>query len=113
MSVLYQAASIALLQFPVLNSHFSGDLTEFTQIGHHNISIAMDTPRGLVVPNIKDVQDLSISNIAAELMRLQRLGLEGNLSPADLSNGTFSLSNIGKNLPFSERIRSDCVQVVV
>ena len=55
----------------------------------------MDTPQGLLVPNIKKVDQLSVLEIAEELNRLQDLGLRGKLGEADLKNGTFSLSNIG------------------
>lgn len=63
--------------------------------GSHNIGIAMDTKDGLLVPNIKNVQQLSIMQIAQELQRLQQLGRAGKLSSEDLTGGTFSLSNIG------------------
>ena len=55
----------------------------------------MDTRDGLLVPNIKNVQTLSIFEIASELNRLQVLGETGKLGQDDLSGGTFSLSNIG------------------
>lgn len=55
----------------------------------------MDTKDGLLVPNIKNVQQLTISQIASELSRLQQLGKAGKLSTDDLTGGTFSLSNIG------------------
>ena len=55
----------------------------------------MDTSDGLIVPNVKDVQDKSLFDIAVELNRLHKLGLDGKLGPADISNGTISLSNIG------------------
>ena len=61
----------------------------------HNIGIAMDTPDGLIVPNVKNVQALSIFEIASELNRLQSLGNAGKLTQEDLTGGTFSLSNIG------------------
>lgn len=55
----------------------------------------MDTQQGLLVPNVKNVQNKSIFDIAMELNRLHELGLSGRLSPEDLTGGTFSLSNIG------------------
>ena len=55
----------------------------------------MDTPQGLVVPNVKDVQSKSIVEIAVELSGLQERGIAGQLGPNDLSGGTFTLSNIG------------------
>ena len=61
----------------------------------HNIGIAMDTPQGLLVPNIKDVQGKTVLEVAQEINRLQELGINGALGSADLSDGTFTLSNIG------------------
>lgn len=55
----------------------------------------MDTSLGLIVPNIKNVQTLSVMDIMLELARLQELGGKGSLGTADLTGGTFTLSNIG------------------
>jgi 2-oxoisovalerate dehydrogenase E2 component (dihydrolipoyl transacylase) len=93
-----KAVSIALDQYPLLNSRleFDGDNKPYLIMRpQHNIGVAMDTPVGLVVPNIKDVNSLSILDIAAELKRLQELGGEDKLTPADLSGGTITVSNIG------------------
>lgn len=57
--------------------------------------MAMDTPQGLLVPNIKNVQMLSLFEIATELNRLQALGVSGQLGTTELTGGTFTLSNIG------------------
>ncbi len=66
------------------------DAKEVTQRGSHNIGVAMDTPRGLIVPNVKGLQGLSIFGIAQELARLQALAAAGQLTEADLSDGTFT-----------------------
>lgn len=55
----------------------------------------MDTKEGLLVPNIKNIQSKSVFEVAEDLIRLQELGLQGKLGMDDLSDGTFTLSNIG------------------
>ena len=55
----------------------------------------MDTSLGLIVPNVKNVQSLSVMDVAIELARLQELGNKGTLGTADLTGGTFTLSNSG------------------
>ena len=61
-----------------------------TAEGHHNIGIAIDTKRGLLVPNVKAVQTLSVLEIAQELARIQSLAAEGKLGAEDLTDGTFT-----------------------
>ncbi len=95
MPVILKAASLALSQYPILNATFDPVKETITYKADHNIGIAMDTPAGLLVPNIKQIQSLSIFDIAAEINRLHDLGLRGKLGEADLGGGTFSLSNIG------------------
>jgi len=95
MPVFIKAASLALSQYPMLNCHIDSKAENITYKASHNIGIAMDTPDGLLVPNVKNCQALSIFDIAAELNRLQALGSAGKLSSGDLSGGTTSLSNIG------------------
>ena len=76
----------------------------------------MDTKDGLLVPNIKNVQQLTISQIASELSRLQQLGKAGKLSTDDLTGGTFSLSNIGavrKNGSLIFRVKTLCQYFLV
>ncbi|KAK6178680.1 hypothetical protein SNE40_011207 [Patella caerulea] len=95
MPIFIKAASMALTDFPVLNSSLDSKCQHITYKASHNIGLAMDTPEGLTVPNVKNVQSLSVLEIAGELNRLQSLGNAGKLGSSDLSNGTFSLSNIG------------------
>jgi len=95
MPFFIKAISMALLRYPTLNSSINTELTELTIKNYHNIGVAMDTPQGLVVPNIKDVQDKSIFEIAKEMQRLQAAAVSNQLSPSDMTGGTFTLSNIG------------------
>ncbi|CCX31138.1 Similar to Lipoamide acyltransferase component of branched-chain alpha-keto acid dehydrogenase complex, mitochondrial; acc. no. P53395 [Pyronema omphalodes CBS 100304] len=94
---IIKSVSVSLSQYPLLNSRLdtSSPVPQLITRPSHNIGIAMDTPLGLLVPNIKSVQQLSILEIAAELQRLQSLGAAGKLSPADLRGGTITVSNIG------------------
>ena len=55
----------------------------------------MDTNAGLIVPNIKNVQSLSVTDVAIHIARLMDLGAKGSLGTQDLTGGTFTLSNIG------------------
>lgn len=56
MPVIIKAVSMALNHYPGLNSHVSPDCTTITYKADHNIGVAMDTPKGLIVPNIKQCQ---------------------------------------------------------
>ncbi|XP_055364590.1 lipoamide acyltransferase component of branched-chain alpha-keto acid dehydrogenase complex, mitochondrial isoform X2 [Betta splendens] len=95
MPFFIKAASLGLLQFPVLNASVDEACQNITYKVSHNIGLAMDTSQGLLVPNVKNVQLLSVFEIAQELNRLQMLGVSGQLGTAELSGGTFTLSNIG------------------
>ncbi|XP_067310355.1 lipoamide acyltransferase component of branched-chain alpha-keto acid dehydrogenase complex, mitochondrial-like [Pseudorasbora parva] len=95
MPFFIKAASLGLLQFPVLNASVDEGCQNITFKASHNIGLAMDTPQGLLVPNVKSVHTLSVFDIAVELNRLQALGSAGQLGTADLTGGTFTLSNIG------------------
>eukprot|EP00062_Callorhinchus_milii_P017266 gi/632969465/ref/XP_007901103.1/ PREDICTED: lipoamide acyltransferase component of branched-chain alpha-keto acid dehydrogenase complex, mitochondrial [Callorhinchus milii] len=94
MPFFLKSVSLGLLHFPSLNVTLDEN-QNITYKASHNIGIAMDTEQGLLVPVIKDVQVLSIFEIAAELNRLQTLGTSGQLGTNDLTGGTFTLSNIG------------------
>lgn len=97
---IIKAVSIALQQYPILNARVETSTDPSTKPAliyrsQHNIGVAMDTPSGLLVPVIRNVGAHSILTIAAELSRLQALGMAGKLSPQDMSGGTISVSNIG------------------
>ncbi|KAL5277820.1 DBT family protein [Megaselia abdita] len=90
-----KAASIGLTKYPLLNSSLDVEKETIIYKGAHNISVAIDTPQGLVVPNIKNCQNKSILEIAKDLNDLVERGRVGKLAPADFADGTFTLSNIG------------------
>ncbi|KAK6913749.1 2-oxoacid dehydrogenase acyltransferase, catalytic domain [Dillenia turbinata] len=93
--ILIKSLSMAFGKYPMMNSCFIEETQEVILRGSHNIGIAMATPHGLVVPNIKNVQSLSILEVTRELSRLQHLALENKLTPEDITGGTITLSNIG------------------
>ncbi|MGX7655486.1 dihydrolipoyllysine-residue acetyltransferase [Shewanella putrefaciens] len=95
MPFFMKSMSLAIGQFPVMNSQVNADCTELTYKARHNIGMAVDSKVGLLVPNIKDVQDKSILEIAAEITRLTQAARSGRVAPADLKDGTISISNIG------------------
>ncbi|XP_072024001.1 lipoamide acyltransferase component of branched-chain alpha-keto acid dehydrogenase complex, mitochondrial-like [Amphiura filiformis] len=95
MPLFIKAASTALFSFPILNAYVDEKCESMTYKAVHNIGFAMDTPHGLLVPNIKNCESLSIFEIAQDLSRLMELGKVGKLGQDDLSGGTFTLSNIG------------------
>jgi len=96
--LILKAVSLALHQHPNLNSHLdTSDASKPTLNvkGSHDIGIAIDTPQGLLVPVVKQVQARSILEIAAEIGRLSALARTNKLSNADLSGATITVSNIG------------------
>lgn len=95
MPFFIKAASRALEKVPQLNSWLDEENQALRVQKSHNIGIAMDTSEGLIVPNIKDVQNLNIIEITKELNRLQKFGKKSSIPLNDLSNTTFTLSNIG------------------
>jgi len=97
-SFMLKAMSLALVEHPKINSKFGradANPSEYTVFGSHNISIAIDTPHGLMVPNIKDVGNLSVVEIQQEVIRLAAAANAGKLALNDIKGGTITLSNIG------------------
>ncbi|XP_022196947.1 lipoamide acyltransferase component of branched-chain alpha-keto acid dehydrogenase complex, mitochondrial [Nilaparvata lugens] len=92
---IMKALSKGLLEYPILNTSIDDKCENIAFKSFHNIGIAVDTPNGLVVPNVKNVEKLSIQQISQNVQRLQELGKSGKLSVKDLTGGTISISNIG------------------
>lgn len=95
MPFFIKAASLALTHYPIINSSVDNKCENITYKASHNIGVAMDTSEGLVVPNVKGVQGLTLLEVASELNRLQEMGLKGSLSTQDITGGSFTISNIG------------------
>lgn len=97
--IIIKAVSLTLQQFPLLNSHLdtssNPDKPQILLKGSHNIGVAVDSPSGLLVPVIKNVQNHSIASLAQEISRLASLARNGKLASADLTGATFTVSNIG------------------
>lgn len=92
-ALLLKAISSTLKSFPVLNSSLDGD--ELVLRKYHHLGFATDTPNGLLVPVIRDVDQKGILAVAGELTELSGKAREGKLMPAQMSGGTFSLSSLG------------------
>jgi len=96
-----KACSIAMTEYPVMNSHIDNDLDAEGYIQRyvvkhdHNFSVAIDSPDGLTVPNIKAVQTKSILQINSDLKDLATKAGNGGLTKADFEDGTFSVSSVG------------------
>lgn len=95
MPFMIKATSLALSEFPILNSSLDNSKQSLLLKHSHNICLAMDTPEGLAVPNVKNCQRKSIWQIAEELNLLMECGKAMRFSKEQLSGGTFTLSNIG------------------
>ena len=95
MPFFMKALSLAINEYPVVNSRVNGDCTELTYLANHNIGMAVDSKVGLLVPNVKGVQSKSILDVAAEITRLTKAARDGRVAPEDLKQGTISISNIG------------------
>ncbi len=95
MPFFVKALSLALNDFPVINSQLNDAGDELTYFDDHNIGFAVDSKIGLLVPNIKQVQDKSLFEIAQEMDTMINAAREGKLGGDDLKGGTISISNIG------------------
>jgi len=95
MPFFMKAMSLALKEYPVVNSKVNEDCTELTYFNDHNIGMAVDSKVGLLVPNIKQVQTKSILDLANDISRLTHDARSGRVAASDLKGGTITISNIG------------------
>ena len=93
MSFFVKAAVHALRKFPVVNASIDG--TDIVYHGYHDIGIAVASPRGLVVPILRDAGGLTLAEIERRIVDLGKRAQEGKLTIEELTGGTFSISNGG------------------
>jgi len=92
---MLKAAAAALKAFPTFNSSLSSDGENLILKKYFHIGVAVDTPKGLVVPVIRDVDQKSCYELAAELGEISIKAREGKLSPASMQGSCFSISSLG------------------
>lgn len=93
MSFFTKAVCIALKEWPAVNAQINGE--EIIYHDYCDISIAVSTPRGLVVPVVRNAERLSFDQIESEIGRLASRGRDGKLSIEEMTGGTFSITNGG------------------
>jgi 2-oxoisovalerate dehydrogenase E2 component (dihydrolipoyl transacylase) len=95
LTVVAKALCIAVSRTPSVNSRWDDAAQEIIEYGYINLGIAAATPRGLVVPNVKDADAMTLAQLAEGLSGLVETARAGKARPADLSGGTISITNIG------------------
>jgi 2-oxoglutarate dehydrogenase E2 component (dihydrolipoamide succinyltransferase) len=93
MSFFTKACSIALKEFPLVNSYIDGDEIVFND--YADIAIAVSAPRGLVVPVIRNAEKLNFVQIESEVVRLAGKARENKLTIEEMTGGTFTITNGG------------------
>lgn len=95
MPFFMKAMALAVQEYPVLNSQLNEDVTEIHYLPHCNIGMAVDGKAGLVVPNVKNVEQRTLLSLADDIGRLTEAARSGRVSQEDLKGGTITISNIG------------------
>jgi pyruvate dehydrogenase E2 component (dihydrolipoamide acetyltransferase) len=92
---IIKAVIAAMQQFPSFNSSLSSDGEKLIMKKYFNIGIAVDTPNGLVVPVLRNVNNKGINEISAELAEKSEKARQGKLLPADMQGGCMTISSLG------------------
>jgi pyruvate dehydrogenase E2 component (dihydrolipoamide acetyltransferase) len=93
LAFLLKASMTALRQHPEFNASLDGENLVVKK--YYHIGVAVDTPDGLVVPVIRDVDRKGVFDLARELAEVSKLAREKKLKPGDMQGGTFSISSLG------------------
>jgi len=95
LAFLMKAAVSALRQFPEVNSSLSPSKDSLILKRYYHIGIAVDTPGGLVVPVIRNVEAKGVTELSKELGTISQKARDGKLAPDDMSGGSFTISSLG------------------
>jgi 2-oxoisovalerate dehydrogenase E2 component (dihydrolipoyl transacylase) len=90
-----KALSLCLKEYPIFNSSLNEEEETILLKKEHHIGVAVDTPDGLVVPVLRNIEQKSISVIHREVKEMTEKALSGKLTLKDISGGTFTISNVG------------------
>jgi pyruvate dehydrogenase E2 component (dihydrolipoamide acetyltransferase) len=93
--VVAKALLVAIRRNPLVNATWDEAAQEIVVKDYVNLGIAAATPRGLIVPNVKDAGALSLPDLARELQQLVDTAREGRTTPADMQHGTITITNVG------------------
>lgn len=93
MSLFVKAATEALKRFPAVNASLDGD--DIVYHGYYDIGVAVSSDRGLVVPVLRDTDRMSMADVESRIRELGGLAQKGKLGLADMTGGTFTISNGG------------------
>ncbi|MFF0500744.1 dihydrolipoamide acetyltransferase family protein [Nocardia aobensis] len=95
LALVAKATLAAIAEFPGINSWWDAEANQIVTKHYVNLGIAVATERGLLVPNIKEAQALSLRELCREIGWLADVARAGSATPADLRGGTFTISNVG------------------
>ncbi|MFF3390852.1 dihydrolipoamide acetyltransferase family protein [Streptomyces sp. NPDC002669] len=93
--IIAKALLVAIRRNPEINAAWDEPNQEIVQKHYVNLGIAAATPRGLIVPNIKDAHDMTLPQLAAALGELVSTARDGKTSPAAMAGGTVTITNVG------------------
>ena len=93
--VLAKAVLLAARRTPEINATWDDRAQEVVFKHYVNLGIAAATPRGLVVPNVKDADAMSLPELGRAINELTKVAREGRTQPAEMSGGTFTITNVG------------------
>ncbi|WP_319943633.1 dihydrolipoamide acetyltransferase family protein [Nocardia aurantia] len=95
LALIAKAALAAMAEFPDINSFWDEENREIVTKHYVNLGIAVATDRGLLVPNVKEAQTLSLRDLCRDIGWVAEMSRSGSATPADLMGGTFTISNVG------------------